>query len=231
MTAPDDERSRLSSVYHDYLTDERTLRRWSGDNPGNAAILRERTMATAVLVQTWGGVRTGARVLDLGCGAATTLGDDLEHTDLVRLGVDILYERVVDAHRAGRFDGEACADGSRLPLRSGSIDLITIFTVFSSIGDDAICAGIGREAARVLRPGGAVLFYDFRYRNPWNRNTHPVSRRRAAACFPGFDQRWHLVTLLPPLARRLGPATDHIYPWLARLPGARSHRLGLFTKR
>jgi len=38
------------------------------------------------------------------------------------------------------------------------------------------------------------------------------------------------VTLLPPLARRLGPATPLAYPVLAALPPLRSHLIGLLRK-
>jgi hypothetical protein len=82
----------------------------------------------------------------------------------------------------------------------------------------------------VLRPGGAVLWYDFRYGNPRNPNVRGLRRAEIAALFPGFDERLELVTLMPQLARRLGRITSVAYPALARLRPLRTHYVGLLIK-
>ena len=48
----------------------------------------------------------------------------------------------------------ACADATRLPIASGSVDVVTLFDVVEHIPDDAAAL---REALRVLRPGGHLL--------------------------------------------------------------------------
>ena len=226
----EDERERLRVVYRDYRQDSGVALRWAAANPGNAAIVAERNRAASELVAAWGGLAAGSRLLDIGCGETTTLGPDIARGDVIHLGVDILFERVAAARQAGRLRAEACADGAALPLRSSSVDLATLYTVFSSVGDRAICVAIADEIQRVLRPGGAVLWYDFRYRNPSNRHTHAVTRNDAETYFHGFEHHWQRVTLLPPLARRLGRFTPPLYRVLGAVPGARSHLLGLFVK-
>lgn len=230
MGASQDERERLRSVYARYRVDDEVADRWAGTNPGNAAILAERVAVTGELVRAWGGLGRGGVVLDVGCGASTTLGPEVQREDVTRVGVDILFERLLDAATTGAFVGLVCADGAALPLRSASVDLVTVFTVFSSVGSPSLSTAIAGDIARVLRPGGAVLWYDFRYRNPGNPHTHPVRRHDAEQLFPGFSHRWRGVTLVPPLARRLGVATRLLYPRLAAVPFARSHLLGLFVK-
>ena len=84
--------------------------------------------------------------------------------------------------------------------------------------------------ARVLRVGGGVLWYDFRFNNPANRNVRGMGRRSIIRLFPNFELRLQSLTLLPPLARRLGPLTSVLYPALARLPFLRTHWLGLLKQ-
>jgi hypothetical protein len=83
---------------------------------------------------------------------------------------------------------------------------------------------------RVVLPGGGLLWYDFRYDNPSNPDVRGVPASRVQALFPGLEGRLYTLTLLPPLARRLGPLTRFGYPALAALPFARSHLAGLLIK-
>ena len=57
-----------------------------------------------------------------------------------------------------------------------------------------------------------------------------MPRRRLAGLFPGWHARLQLVTLLPPLARRLGILTPVLYPVLATLRPLRTHWLGLLER-
>ena len=57
-----------------------------------------------------------------------------------------------------------------------------------------------------------------------------VGEARVRALFPGLKGDLTGVTLVPPLARRLGPLTPIAYPVLASMPPLRSHLLGLLRK-
>jgi hypothetical protein len=81
-----------------------------------------------------------------------------------------------------------------------------------------------------MRPGGGLLWYDFRYDNPANANVRGVTERRVRELFPGLDGRLYSVTVLPPLVRRLGPLTSIAYPVLSKAPALRSHLMGLLRK-
>jgi hypothetical protein len=81
-----------------------------------------------------------------------------------------------------------------------------------------------------MRPGGGLLWYDFRYDSPSNRNVRGITARRVRELFPALRGRLIGLTLLPPLARRLGPLTPVAYPVLGWLPPLRSHLLGLLLK-
>jgi hypothetical protein len=89
---------------------------------------------------------------------------------------------------------------------------------------------VAREACRVLKPGGAVLWYDFRYNNPWNPHVRGITRQQIHQLFPGLEMDLRTITLLPPLARHLGRMTPILYPLLAAIPPLRTHYLGLLIK-
>ena len=78
----------------------------------------------------------------------------------------------------------------------------------------------------MLQPGGLLLIYEPRVINPFNRHTRRLGDGELDAA--GLVPREQLsLTLLPPLARRLGartkPATS-----ASRVPQLRTHRLIYF---
>ena len=102
-----------------------------------------------------------------------------------------------------------------------------LFTVFSSILDEAMARNVAREIGRVLKQGGAVVWHDLRYPNPWNPTVRAMTKRRIRELFPSFELKPELIYLLPPIARRLGRFTDWTYPMLASISVLRSHYSGL----
>lgn len=215
----------MSSVYARYI-DSDYGRRWSGDNPGNAAIVDERERVLQRLGTDWR--PAASTVLDLGCGNSTLLPPMF--ADAYRVGIDILLERVVRARDDNAARELLCGDGAALPFRSESFEAVVLSTVLSSVPEPEVRRRIASECARVLVPGGAIIWYDMRLANPGNRNTAPLHRRDVQRLFPDFQSRWRSLTVLPPLARRLGGSTTGLYPWLARIPVLRSHLAGVLIK-
>lgn len=168
------------------------------------------------------------RALDLGCGGGWWLRQMLRwgaHPTLLA-GVDALREAA--AATASIHPGIACvqAGGDALPFAAGTFDLVSQFTVFSSILDAGVRRRAAAELRRVLRPGGLILWYDFTL-NPFNPDTHPIGRRELAALFPGCRIEARRVTLAPPLARLLAPRAWQIAELLEGLPLLRTHLLAV----
>ena len=86
---------------------------------------------------------------------------------------------------------------------------------------------VAAELVRVLKPGGGILWYDFRVNNPRNPHVCGQTIAHIRHLFPQLQTDLRTVTLLPPLARRLGRTTGALYPVLARLPWLRTHYIGL----
>ena len=228
------ESERIRQVYASYR--ERGLHhgKWSEQNRGNRAILRERqTMAASMLAEAGCLPLQNQEVLEVGCGSGKVLRSLVEMGAAPARchGVDLLPDRI-DAARLVLPQSEfRVANAEALPYDDNLFDLVVVFTVFSSILNDQVAQSVAREIERVLRVGGAVLWYDFRFNNPANRNVRGMGRRSISRLFPNFEFRLQSLTLLPPLARRFGPLTSVLYPALARLPFLRTHWLGLLKQR
>ena len=215
----DAEAQRLRAAYARRGTPELRL----AGNEGQQRIVQERDQAIRSILRECGPVD---RLLDIGCGDGSVLGA-LHSEGFARTGVglDLLAERI-DAARSLHPDLEfIVGDGSTLPFDSASFDAVLTMTVFSSIPRHKQRMAVLREAARVLRPGGVLVWYDMRRKNPNNPDVSPLSVADVRTVF-GSDVRSRTLTLLPPLARRLGRFTGLLYPLLVSFPALRTHTAG-----
>ncbi len=225
--------ARLRDVYQAYTTRGFGDSKWSDANRGNRAIQAERNRRTWDLLQRAGFFPLARqRILDVGCGAGAQLGRLLRWGAKPEnlFGVDLIPERIAVAQRRFPEIAFRLQNAEALPYADAAFDLVGVFTVFTSILDPQMAANIGREIDRVLKPRGAVLWYDFRMNNPFNRHVRGMSRAAVRRLFPAYTVALDSVSLFPPLARRLGALTDRLYGPLAALPFLRSHWLGLLTK-
>ena len=172
-------------------------------------------------------------MLEVGCGAGQWL------RDLVRWGaapgrlhgVDLLGDRLAEAREScAPAVGLAQASATELPYPSARFDLVLQSTVFTSILDPAVRRAAAAEMLRVLRSGGAVLWYDYYYDNPRNPDVRRVGRGELASLFPGCSLAIERVTLAPPLTRMLAGHAALLCQALSRLPWLRTHYLGLIRK-
>lgn len=207
--------------------------RWDLSNRGNQLILAERRrLATALLNRAGWIPLSGRRVLEVGSGGGSELAWLLElgAPPSMLVGVDLLPDRVAAARAAyPKFEFHA-ANAEHLDFPGGAFDLVMAFTVFSSILDPSMARNVASEIHRVLKPGGGLLWYDFRYNSPANRHVRGVGLARVRELFPALKGELHSVTVVPPLVRRLGPLTAALYPALATVPPLRSHLMGLLRK-
>lgn len=197
-------------------------------NAGQAAIVAERD--ARVLAALGRGGRPVRDLLDLGCGGGATLAWLAGYGGIERaVGIDLLPERIALARTTWPTLEFHVADGRSLPFADDSFDVVVALTVFSSVPADA-CAGMLREVARVLRPEGALVWYDMRRPNPRNPDVRPFAARDVQAVLAGWTVDAEPLTVAPPLARRLGRATRVLYPILARWPLLLTHEVGVAVR-
>jgi SAM-dependent methyltransferase len=175
----------------------------------------------------------GRRVLDVGCGRGAWLGM-LERfgaaaADLA--GIDLEPGRVAACGAAHPGAEVRAGDAAALPWPAASFDAVLQATVFTSILDPAMRAAVAAEMRRVLRPGGAILWYDFFRDNPGNPHVRGVRRRELAALFPGCALRARRVTLAPPLARALAPRSWTLATLLEALRALDTHLIAVLRPR
>lgn len=214
---------------------QRYARRDAGDRysllrPEVWQMWQERQRALLKLLARRPGVPAAWCATEVGCGAGGNL------LDLLRLGlrpahltgIELLPDRLTAA-RAALPEGVRllAGDASSADVAPGSQDLVLQSTVFSSILDDALQQQVADAMWRWLKPGGAVVWYDFTVNNPRNPDVRGVPLARVRELFPQGRFTARRVTLAPPLARALPAAYAlfNLVPWL------RTHRLVLIEKR
>jgi hypothetical protein len=108
---------------------------------------------------------------------------------------------------------------------------VTQFTVFTSILDPALKRAIAREMLRVLRPGGAILWFDFRISNPRNSQVKGVPAAEIRSLFAECRIDLVPVLLAPPLARLVAGWSLPLAEVLNAVPLLRTHYAGLIRRK
>lgn len=173
------------------------------------------------------------RLLEVGCGSGGNL------LELLRLGftprhlggIELLPERLAQA-RAVLPEAVQLQAGDALhaPVAAQSLDLVFVSTVFSSLLDPAYQQRLAEAMWGWLKPGGAVLWYDFTFDNPRNADVRGVPLSRLRVLFPQGQVRHRRVTLAPPLARALVRLHPALYRPVNALPWLRTHLLAWVGK-
>lgn len=199
---------------------------WDRSNPGYARMADGRDVALLTLVAQSLSA-SPARYLDIGCGDGSLVGAVATRwPDVAAVGLDLLPDRV-EAARADHPDARfVLGSADALPFDDASVDVTSATTVFSSFPSAALEVAVAAEIARVLKPGGWLVWYDLRYDNPNNPAVHGVTKKRLHELFPRWAGRLDTLTLAPPIARRLGLLTPIAYPLLHAVPPLRSHLIG-----
>lgn len=167
-------------------------------------------------------------VIEVGCGSGANLIEFLglgalpEHL----VGNELLADRLDQARRllpsAVRL---MPGDAGSLALPDESFDVVLQSTVFSSILDDGLQSRLASAMWTWLRPGGAVLWYDFTFDNPRNPDVRGVPLARIRELFPQGRIDARRITLAPPIARRVCRIHPFLYTVLNALPFLRTHLL------
>lgn len=122
------------------------------------------------------------------------------------------------------------ADAADLPYETESFDLVITSTVFTSILDDEVRRCVAAEIEGVLKPGGALLWYDFAVDNPRNRSVRGVPKKELRGLFPGLRGTVRRVTLAAPLVRLVAQHSWWLAEFLESMPFLRTHLVGVLRK-
>ena len=170
--------------------------------------------------------------LEVGYGSLGWLGDlitwgVLEHN---LSGIELDQDRAQLAHDILPTADLRTGDATALPWEDNSFHLVIASTVFTSVLNGDVRRLMAAEITRVLKPGGALLWYDFAMNNPANPNVRRVGREELHQLFPLLKGKVRSVTLAPPLARLVAPSSWTMAVLLEAVPLLRTHLLAVLVK-
>jgi SAM-dependent methyltransferase len=115
------------------------------------------------------GLAGGHLVVDVGCGSGRLACQLAPFPDIRYVGCDVVSRLVGYARDlCGRTDWEfTTTDGRVIPALDGTADFVAFFSVFTHLLHEDTFRYF-REAARVLRPGGCMVFSFIEFRVPAN---------------------------------------------------------------
>jgi SAM-dependent methyltransferase len=172
------------------------------------------------------------RCLEIGFGFGGWLPDliswGVNETNLH--GIDLSERCVLSTRRLLPAADLRVGDAANLPWDESTFDLVIASTVFTSILNNAVRVQVAKEMTRVLAPGGALLWYDFRYDNPKNPNVRKVTRSELRSLFPTLVGEVRTVSLAPPLLRAILPVSRTLTSILTAIPFLRTHLIAVLRK-
>lgn len=173
------------------------------------------------------------QLLEVGCGHGGKLLELLQMGFVPEhlIGNELLPERLASARaRLPAALRLLPGDASTLALPTASLDLVLQATVFSSLLDPALRQRLALRLWQLLKPGGAVIWYDLRVDNPRNADVCGLPLAELERLFPQGRILARRVTLAPPLARAAAALHPALLPLLNGLPLLRSHLLAWIAK-
>jgi len=209
-------------------------KRYSYFNKGNLFIVREKQREIINLLRRNNFEELeDKKIFDIGCGAGGWLRDFVQWGAKPEnmYGVDLLEERVKIAKSINPNFNFFCANAEKLNFGDKSFDIVLVATCFTSILDSNMKKRIAQESLRILKDQGIVLWYDFRYNNPWNPDVKGIEKKEIKELFGDCDYDFNLVTLAPPIARHLAPISIIACELLAKIPFLKTHYLAVIKKR
>jgi ubiquinone/menaquinone biosynthesis C-methylase UbiE len=227
-------KSETRRVREIYSERDQTVSRYNHVNPSHREMILSRDRSALSFLQRAGlNDLSALDILDVGCGSGDWLLALLRWgCDPGRMtGLDLVSERIAKARsRLPQSLHLMIASGTNLSFREASIDLVIQSTILSSVLDPCLREKVASETLRVLRPGASILCYDLNINNPANSDVRKVPLGEIRRLYPGCKIQSSLLTLAPPLARRITPISIILGHCLERIPFLCSHRMTLITK-
>lgn len=174
----------------------------------------------------------GMKILDVGCGGGTLLRYlfDFGAKPRTCFGIDLLEDPVRSARELSPNVGFYLANAARLPFPDESFDLVFQSMVLTSVLDSKIKQTIASEMLRVLRKRSRLVWYDFMFDNPRNKNVKGIGRSEIRKLLPGCTLHYWRLTLAPPVGRILAAVSPFLFHLFSRVPFLCTHYLCIAEK-
>ncbi|OGP74498.1 MAG: hypothetical protein A2Y80_07935 [Deltaproteobacteria bacterium RBG_13_58_19] len=173
-----------------------------------------------------------SKILDVGCAHGARLMDLVTYGAPPEncYGIDLVSYNLELGKRRYPNLNLFLGDGSSLPFGNDTFAMVYAFTLFTSILDPEMKAGVAREIVRVMKPDGVFFWWDFFITPPRSRDPRGVGKAEIMSLFPGCRIKLKRVTLALPLALMLAPYAWLLCLMLEKLPFLCTHYLGTIRK-
>jgi ubiquinone/menaquinone biosynthesis C-methylase UbiE len=184
-----DEIDRISQVYDTLYRPDPKDRSypWNARNPISLYYRHTLERALVTLFNDLDIDLEPIQILDVGCGNGACLRflASLGATPEFLHGVDLMEYRIEQARKLSPLAIDYYAgDAQQLAFPDLRFDMVSQFTVFSSLHESGLREKIAREMDRVLRPGGFLLWYDLRA--GFSATARGIEIDEVVSLFPGY---------------------------------------------
>jgi ubiquinone/menaquinone biosynthesis C-methylase UbiE len=224
------EQERIRLAYSKRHTDEAV---YSLFNPGHLFIAQELEKELIKLLRRHQFISLrDKKILDVGCGTGWLLRELIKCGAKPEnlCGIDLRPNAIQEAKGISPNIDFRYGNAESLPFGSENFDMVTQFTMFTSILEDRMKQNTAKEMLRVLRRDGMILWYDYFVSKPTNPDVKGIGRGEIVALFPDCTLDFNRVTLAPPIARAVGAYSFLLCHLLQKIPWLRTHYLVVIRK-
>jgi phospholipid N-methyltransferase len=138
---------------------------------------------------------------------------------------ELLPERILAIKT--HFPNNTVFEGNAIEIEiNQKFDIVFQSTVFTSILNNSDREKLAKKMLNLLKPNGIILWYDFIYNNPKNKDVKKVDVKELKSLFSNSSKLYYKkVTLAPPIGRKV----KKFYK-LFNVPFLRSHILAIIKK-
>jgi SAM-dependent methyltransferase len=210
-------------------------RQWSLLAPYALFVQQEKERALARMLRRHADTKRlqELKCVEVGCGTGDNLLTLIRFGFFSRnlIGLELMQERAeLASQKLPSAVDIRVGDAVAADIPAGSQDIVYASTVFTSILDPSFQVLLASRIWEWVRPGGAVLWYDFVYNNPHNPDVKGIRVSRVRELFPSGTYEVTRLTLAPPIGRRISRFGSLAYTMSAAIPALRTHVLCWITK-
>jgi SAM-dependent methyltransferase len=122
------------------------------------------------------------------------------------------------------YEGDACGIENNM---ENSFDIVFQSTVFTSVLNPDFKVKLADKMWSLLKPGGIILWYDFAFDNPRNKDVKGIKRYEITRLFSHSKRiNFQRSTLAPPIGRKV----KNLYPFFNIFPFLRTHLIAEIEK-